>query len=378
MDALVPVEWDRLVRLCAHLSGSTDAADDLAQETLVEAWRHADTLRDQEARPAWLSGIARNVCLRWRRQRAREIERHDRLMRQGHLESPTNRYDDLLAGLERDEIADLLERALNALPKSTRDVLVLRYVEELRNREIASRLSLGEGEVAVRLHRGRMALQRALAQPELRAEAIDMGIVTPDTAGWHETRIWCPFCGQHRVEMRIEPDTQAISCRCTGSCIGDGTIIGGKRLMEQSRTLTSMKSILSRELLDLHRIYREILDTGTGRCEQCGRSAPVESWSDTEPDGWDTLRPYGIRIACQACGAANGASLWHLLIDSPEGQRFWRRQPRMRALPVREVEVDGRAALVSGFASLRGAERVEIVTARDTREILHVDGAHGG
>lgn len=50
----------------------------------------------------------------------------------------------------------------------------------------------------------------------------------------------------------------------------------------------------------------------------------------------------------------------------------------MRALPVREVEVDGRAALVSGFASLRGAERVEIVTARDTREILHVDGAHGG
>ncbi len=57
----------RLVRLCAKLSSDHEAAEDLAQETLLEAWRHAHTLRDPSAWPAWLSGVARNVCLRWQR-----------------------------------------------------------------------------------------------------------------------------------------------------------------------------------------------------------------------------------------------------------------------------------------------------------------------
>jgi DNA-directed RNA polymerase specialized sigma24 family protein len=44
-----PAERDRLVRLCARLSGSMEAAEDLAQETLLEAWR----ARDQQYGDQW-------------------------------------------------------------------------------------------------------------------------------------------------------------------------------------------------------------------------------------------------------------------------------------------------------------------------------------
>ncbi len=56
-------ERARLVRLCAYLTGDAQAAEDLAQETLVEAWRHAHKLHDPHGREPWLRAIARNVCL---------------------------------------------------------------------------------------------------------------------------------------------------------------------------------------------------------------------------------------------------------------------------------------------------------------------------
>ena len=67
-DATVEIfsqaERERLVRICARLSRSVEAAEDLAQETLLEAWKAQDRLRDSSSRAAWLAGIARNVCLR--------------------------------------------------------------------------------------------------------------------------------------------------------------------------------------------------------------------------------------------------------------------------------------------------------------------------
>ena len=65
----------RLVRLCAYLAGDADVAEDLAQETLLEAWRHADKLHDVTGRARWLAAIARNVCLRWGRRRGRDLSR---------------------------------------------------------------------------------------------------------------------------------------------------------------------------------------------------------------------------------------------------------------------------------------------------------------
>src|SRR5206468_8189131 len=53
-EQLASRERTRLVRLCAHLSGSTDAAEDLAQDTLIEARKHREKLHDWSGDRQWL------------------------------------------------------------------------------------------------------------------------------------------------------------------------------------------------------------------------------------------------------------------------------------------------------------------------------------
>lgn len=71
LEMIVPPERVWLVRICAQLSGDATAAEDLAQETLLEAWRHRWKLHDPSGRLPWLAAIARNVCSRWHRAQAR-------------------------------------------------------------------------------------------------------------------------------------------------------------------------------------------------------------------------------------------------------------------------------------------------------------------
>ena len=72
-ELVSPAERDRLVRLCARLSGAAQVAEDLAQETLLEAWKARDRLSDPAARAQWLSGIARNICRRWHAQASSRV-----------------------------------------------------------------------------------------------------------------------------------------------------------------------------------------------------------------------------------------------------------------------------------------------------------------
>src|SRR5258706_4364406 len=75
LDMALAAERARLVRLCARLIGNPDAAEDLAQETLLEAWRSLAKLRTPDGLVPWLNAIARNVCLRWARSQGRELAR---------------------------------------------------------------------------------------------------------------------------------------------------------------------------------------------------------------------------------------------------------------------------------------------------------------
>ena len=146
-----PAQRARLVRLCAALVGDAAAAEDLAQETLLEAWRLQDRLTDPSGVDAWLNAIARNLSRRWLRTRGRSaVPTSDEATLDG-----AGQAADLDDVLEREEIVELLDRALALLPAATREALVGHYVEERSHAEIAERLGSSVDAVSMRVSRGR-------------------------------------------------------------------------------------------------------------------------------------------------------------------------------------------------------------------------------
>lgn len=120
VGALVVAERERLVRLCGHLSGSAEAAEDLAHETMIEAYRNAHKLHDPRRQAQWLWAIARHVCLRWTRHHGREAARLTLLPDAEEVPASLIATDDVEAELTREELVRLLDWALGALPAPTR------------------------------------------------------------------------------------------------------------------------------------------------------------------------------------------------------------------------------------------------------------------
>jgi RNA polymerase sigma factor (sigma-70 family) len=381
LAARLAAERPRLVRLCARLTGDPGVAEDLAQETLLEAWRAIARLHEPDGLAPWLAAIARNVCLRWARTRGRD------LAHTAYPASSTSAVDeptlddlpapdgDLTLDIERGELAALLDRALALLPADTRAALVGSYVLELPQAELAARLGLSEGALRTRLHRGRLALRRALAT-DLRDHALALDLILPETSdasSWRASRIWCPFCGRHYLETRIDRSTGSYSYRCAGDCLPRGAVVGSTLGCDWLAGLTSAKSILTRHCLMLATSYRQTILRGSDTCCRCRRQVPVQQW------GADDMLPappylHGIYMVCPTCEVDDAATPWHLTLDTPAAQRFWHRHPHMRALPTRDIEFAGQPALVTGFESIAEHARLEIISARDTWELLRVHG----
>lgn len=379
-ERVVSEERSKLVAYCARFTDDSDAAEDLTQQTLLEAWRCETELRDPQARQGWLFGIARNVCLHWLRSRGRERRRRagqlgPRVSPAGH--EPAEAFD-LEAELERDELARLLDRAMALLPPETRDALVWKYVEESPQAAIAARLGLTEGAVEARLHRGRLALRKALTT-DLADEAAAHGLVSAEDAGWQATRIWCPSCGQRRLLGRFTEERE-LRLDCVG-CLAPGAtgrvivvnsrgieLLCGVGSPELFRGIRGFKPALNRVIARTHEFYGRGLSGRTMPCHRCGSDVRLR------PHPWagPTLR-YSVRPSCRNCGetAGIGAVVWRAL-ERPEGRAFWREHERIRMLPDRDVEAAGGPAIVCALESVATNGRLEVVFTRDTLEVVAV------
>jgi len=147
-------EWGEAHRVCLRLAyryaSNPSEAEDIAQDALLRAWRRRSTLREPDRRNQWLATIVRNEAFR----------QHARVR-----PDPTDTIE-LSEGAEDSrvvaavELADL-HQALKKLSEKDRDLLEMRYQDDLTQGAIARKLGIPEGTVKVRLHRARNKLRRA-------------------------------------------------------------------------------------------------------------------------------------------------------------------------------------------------------------------------
>lgn len=123
-------------------------AEDIAQDALLRAWRRRSTLRDADRRNQWLAAIVRNEAFR-QHARMRPDPTSTIEFREGEED------EGVLAAVE---LADL-HAALQELSDRDRQLLEMRYEEDLTQATIARRLGVPEGTVKVRLHRARAKLR---------------------------------------------------------------------------------------------------------------------------------------------------------------------------------------------------------------------------
>lgn len=363
-----------LVRLCACISGSADAAEDLAQETLIEAWRNASKLRDPNARQAWLHGIARNVCRRWHRTQGLE---HDRLPR---ARLDWDALDETMANdvsvrdhAERNELSALLLSGLDELPPRTRHILCQRYLGDRSNTAIAASLNMSESAVGVALHRGKRQLRLALARGSA-AGLTEWGIHPAALDLWQRTRIWCARCGQRQLIGRFDCNTGYAAFRCP-DCHRDGTQTASHRSVELFRGISGYKPALNRLMTWWHDAWVRGYTDGRTACHLCG------SWADYRvgmpPDG-PLSDELGAHFLCPACGPILDMTIGGLTKLTPPARRFWRDHTRIRTLPERAMERDGKAISLVRLESIEGSASLDVMYARDTCAPLEIHhSSHG-
>lgn len=161
--AAVSVLFDRygqrLLRSAYLLCGNETEAQDLTQDTFVQAMRSAHRFRGGSSLYTWLHAILLNLVRHYHRKR-RPIVCDDALAR----EQPDPGAEETPFAADTALAHSRLGAALQTLSLPHREVLILRYFENMRVDQIAAHAGVSRGTVKSRLHYAIAALQRQLPE----------------------------------------------------------------------------------------------------------------------------------------------------------------------------------------------------------------------
>jgi RNA polymerase sigma-70 factor (ECF subfamily) len=156
VQELVVTYGDRLFRSACLLCGNEAEAQDLVQETFLQAVRSAHRFGGRSSVYTWLHGILLNLTRHYHRDRKRLV--YDEELAHGEPAPP----DETPNGLDVEMTTDALAKALRRLSGPHREVIVLRFYEDMKIHEIAARLGISKGTVKSRLHYAIAEMQRRL------------------------------------------------------------------------------------------------------------------------------------------------------------------------------------------------------------------------
>jgi RNA polymerase sigma-70 factor, ECF subfamily len=158
-EALANEHKDAVYRQLFRACGNREDAEDVLIEALLKAYRSLDQLRESKAFRSWLAQIGRRVC--W------QLKEREALLPVVQLSAMEDEGAQLTSGgssvemdAARNQMKALLQRAIEALPGTERQVYELRDVEELDGEETAAKLNITSAAMKSRLHRARANIRR--------------------------------------------------------------------------------------------------------------------------------------------------------------------------------------------------------------------------
>lgn len=153
---LVEAYQTQVYRLALRMCGES-AADDVTQEAFLAAWRALPDFRGDCRFSTWLYRLTTNAGIDWlrREKRYRSTDDVTELELPDDAPSPQEQAEQV-------EAQQAVRRALSRLSEEHRQVLLLRYMQELDYAEIAAALEISEGTVKSRISRAKMRLRELL------------------------------------------------------------------------------------------------------------------------------------------------------------------------------------------------------------------------
>ena len=151
LDALMVQHGSRLLRLCAMNLRDASLAQDAVQDTFLKAFRQFHRFRGDADALTWLTAIAINVCRDYRRTAwFRHVDR---------------RTDDLPEQAASCPFPDnTVITEVTKLPDKYREVILLRYYQDMKQKDIAAALGISDRAVRQRLNKANTMLREQLKE----------------------------------------------------------------------------------------------------------------------------------------------------------------------------------------------------------------------
>ena len=145
-------EYASLVTVALVMTGSREAAADLAQDAFARTYANWATVRFLDRPGAWTRRVVINLAIDWLRRN----ERERRAMERMGVERPTASISD--------PMGERFWSAVRALPERQRAAVALHYLEDMSVDQVAATLGVRPGTVKASLFRARAILSNTMAQ----------------------------------------------------------------------------------------------------------------------------------------------------------------------------------------------------------------------
>jgi RNA polymerase sigma-70 factor, ECF subfamily len=167
-EQLMKTTSSRIYNLGYRLLHNKEDAADVMQETYMTAYKNLSRFRGNSSFSTWLYRIATNFALmKMRKEKGKRIPTSQlkKTTTDSIYETEFPDWSDTpVDHLKNQELKEILDKEINALPPKYRSVFVLHDIEGLSISEVAEILSLSEAAVKTRSHRSRLYLREKLSE----------------------------------------------------------------------------------------------------------------------------------------------------------------------------------------------------------------------